>query len=49
MITPITLSDEAPSMKSRPMFMFVTVCARPNGTTMNRVNAVMQTQTGANQ
>ena len=44
-----TLSDETPSMNRMPMFMSVTACVRPNGTTRKVVKAVMTTATGASQ
>src|SRR5271167_2462905 len=47
MMMPSTPSDDTPSMNNTPMFMSVTACVRPNGTTRNVVNAVMVTTTGA--
>src|SRR5271165_6929497 len=47
MMMPSTPSDETPSMNRMPMFISVTACVGPNGTTRNVVNAVIVTTTGA--
>ena len=49
MMTPSTPSELTPSMNSTPMFMSVMAWVRPKGTTMKPQNAVITTQTGANQ